>query len=533
MNEFEQNPDEFWRSVFDDAAETPPPRVWDAIERRLDEPDETLVVPLWSTGFLAKRSVSWGLGVAATLALLLVGWWVSTPSDVRTPVASRQTKSGIANPPSSDAVAMRQSVDKRSSISSKQQQRNNTSVSDGLSGQANPSATRLSTVTDQSKTSGQLAQRTRFGSTQSTIAKPSGNGLADAQVNDQVTAYEPSKPTSSVIGLVQSAARSFSADPSTERAGEYSQLVSSTEKLSPRPMKIAGARQIHRIVWMRPHEIAQAPVLAESKRSSHEYWVSLNVMPSAFNPAVSVQAAQPILASAYGFNITNVNQPAVKSQTQLSMAYQANAGLQLNDHWSVESGVGYLAGRATIDSPANPYPASMLSLASATPGMAANTLYTDVLRQSVQRNTNTALADQASGNWARSSTFNSLYAYDPQTRQTLTNDYQFVQVPLQVGYQLRPRKRLGLALLGGFITNIFLRNTVEDQLVIKPEDGVYQPLTLAAAMGARFRYRSSQRWSASLAGMYQPTIGSATKAGSSVQSHPTSTGMSFGVDYHF
>jgi hypothetical protein len=533
MNEFEQNPDEFWRSVFDDAAETPPPRVWDAIERRLDEPDETLVVPLWGTSFLSKRSISWGLGVAATLALLLVGWWVSTSSDVRTSIAAHQTNSGIANPPHSDAVAMSQSANKRSSISNnKQQQRNNTGVSDGLSSQANPSETRLSTVTDQAKTSGQLAQRTRLGSAQSTISKLSINKPADAQVKDQVFAYEPNKSTQPASGLAPSVARSFSADPSTERAGEYTQLASSTEKLSPRPLKISGARQIHRIVWMRPYEATQEPVLAESKRASHERWVSLNVMPSAFNPAVSVQAAQPILASAYGFNITNANQPAVKSQTQLSMAYQANAGLQLNDHWSVESGVGYLAGRATIDSPANPYPASMLSLISATPGMSANTLYTDVLRQSLQRNTNTA-ADQTPNNWARSSTFNSLYAYDPQTRQTLTNDYQFVQVPLQVGYQLRPRKRLGLALLGGFITNIFLRNTVEDQLVIKPEDGVYQPLTLAAAMGARFRYRSSQRWSASLAGMYQPTIGSATKAGSSVQSHPTATGMSFGVDYHF
>ncbi|QKZ11699.1 anti-sigma factor [Spirosoma sp. KUDC1026] len=531
MNESDKNPDEFWRSIFNDAAETPPPRVWDAIERRLDEPDEAVIVPLWSTGIFSKRPVSWGMGVAATVALLLAGWWVSQPAENNQPVAAHQKKLFMPESHQQDAVAQNQAYRRSSSRSlsvgpGEQRESNET---------GNADVTSALSPTETSTLSGRQLKAIHPGQATNRLAQQTRPASAHARAFDGVSLQKlPDRQSSSQIAMTlptePAVAQSFAARTSPEApVMAQNQSAFQIQKIDTRPMKLRSAGPIRRIVWVRPYEAPQEPLLAKSKRASREHWVSLNVMPSSFNPAVSVQASQPALASAYGFRIASASQPPVKNQADLSVAYQASAGLQLNDHWSVESGVGYLAGHATVDSPSQPYPASMLSLGGTT--MPVNTLYTEVLRQSVQRNT-VAAADMAN-NWAASSTYNSLYAYDPQTRQTLTNDYQFVQVPVQVGYQLRPRKRLGLALLGGVLTNIFLRNTVENQLVVKPEDGIYQPVTLAAAMGARFQYRSSQRWSASLAGMYQPTLGSATKSGSNVQSHPTTTGMSFGVDYHF
>ena len=124
-------------------------------------------------------------------------------------------------------------------------------------------------------------------------------------------------------------------------------------------------------------------------------------------------------------------------------------------------------------------------------------------------------------------------AYSSSISQVLTNDYQYVQMPVQIGYQLRPRKRLSLALLGGIITNIFVRNTVSNEVVVTAKDGIYRPVSLAATVGARFRYQPTGQWSASLAGSYQPSLGAVTQASSQVQSHPTTAGMTFGVDYHF
>jgi hypothetical protein len=223
----------------------------------------------------------------------------------------------------------------------------------------------------------------------------------------------------------------------------------------------------------------------------------------------------------------------VYSRASFSVAYQAGAGLQLNEHWSVESGVGYLVGRSTVESPARTIGNSLIGTNN--PTVALSNLYADALQNSLY-STATANGQKASSdylNYTNSSQYLARSNYNDQTRQTLANNYRYVQMPVQVGYQLRPRKRLSLALLGGLLTNVFVRNTVDDDLVVTTKDGVYRPVSWAAIMGARFRYRPSRQWSASLAGTYQPSLGLGTRPGSEVLSRPTSTGVSFGVDYHF
>ncbi len=253
-------------------------------------------------------------------------------------------------------------------------------------------------------------------------------------------------------------------------------------------------------------------------------------MPGAFNPVVALQTANTSpFTNVAAFNYARTSVPTVNSQANFSVAYQASVGIQLGERWSVESGVGYLSGRSTVHSPAQ---TSFYAYRSNDQtGAVTSNLYVDALRSqvSVARVADpTANADQLVTN-----NYHVLTTYSDPVRQTLTNDYQYVQVPVQIGYQLRPRKRLGLALLGGFLTNIFVRNTVADDVVITSKAGVYRPVSWAASMGARFRYRPSRRWSASLAGLYQPSLGLGTRPGSVVRSQPTSVGMSLGVDYHF
>ena len=281
----------------------------------------------------------------------------------------------------------------------------------------------------------------------------------------------------------------------------------------------------------------------QPKREAREVWASVSMMPGAFNPSVAIQSAQnssvqTAFTRADALSNTTVSQPSVNSRASFSVAYQAGAGIQLTERWSVESGVGYLAGRSTVDSPVQTSVLNFQSVNNSYSGQVAN-LYVDALRNSSRNalsasNNSTANSIVASADYAvGNKQYNALNSYNPQTRQSLSNDYQFVQVPVQVGYQLRPRKRLGLALLGGFLSNIFVRNTVDDQLVVTAKDGVYRPVSWAATVGARFRYRPSRQWSASLAGLYQPSLGSGTRPESTVQTRPTSTGMSFGIDYHF
>jgi hypothetical protein len=218
---------------------------------------------------------------------------------------------------------------------------------------------------------------------------------------------------------------------------------------------------------------------------------------------------------------------SVTSRANFSIAYQFSAGMLLNKRWSIETGVGFLAGRSTVDTPTQLSANAIV----ATNDIRATTgnLYVDALRNSSANGRKGTSLDQA--NFANNGYVQ--LAYSDKTRQMLTNDYQFVQVPVQVGYQLRPKKRLNLAVLGGIISNIFVRNTVDNEIIVTTKDDIYRPVSFAAIVGARFRYQPSAQWSASLAGIYQPSIGLVTLAHSQVQSQPTTAGMTLGVDYHF
>ncbi|MCY7357617.1 MAG: hypothetical protein LH609_09115, partial [Rudanella sp.] len=123
--------------------------------------------------------------------------------------------------------------------------------------------------------------------------------------------------------------------------------------------------------------------------------------------------------------------------------------------------------------------------------------------------------------------------YDIGRSQVLSNDYTFVQVPVQLGYQIRPRKRLGFTVLGGFLTNLFIHNNVNNQLSITNSDMVYRPVTLSASTGLRFRYRPTRRWSASMAGIFKQALQRGTRAGTDLTTHPRTIGVSVGLDYHF
>ncbi len=317
---------------------------------------------------------------------------------------------------------------------------------------------------------------------------------------------------------------------STGNVAEASTNTFAVDFLKSRPFAASELASIHRIVWFRPAEPDQQPAESKQQPEKRERWASVSLMPGAFNPSVAVQVPTFANTSSFVNNQAASTQSlaTVQSQANFSVAYQAVAGLQLTERWSVESGVGYLAGRSTVESPTQGYIAQG-ALSGLGVGTANRNLYADALQNSSGR---AVMADAVNslGSYYQAKLQN---AYDPLNRQTLRNDFQYVQVPVQVGYQLRPRKRLGLALLGGFLTNIFVRNTVADELVIEPQDGVYRPVSWAASLGARFRYRPTRRWSASLAGLYQPTLGAGTRPESQVQSRPTTAGVSFGVDYHF
>ncbi|WP_080237600.1 hypothetical protein [Spirosoma rigui] len=565
MSELEQNiPDDFWRKAFEEAAETPPLRVWDAVERRLDEGSKPKILPLWGAGFMSSQPFVWGTGVAAAVALVLLGWWGlhRVPVHESSSVARQQ----VSAPVKHVAVAPSKPVDTTGPLSKNApiQTAAGTHQPDNTIALAKQGARSINdqagtvlaqpaelTAREQAESRPRVAlapvtrqREARTNVPQLSIELSIINAQPEPVLTDQQSPLVSMKsagrtdlqPGSVSTTTVPVAPGTVARSTAGEQGGDAAmRQAPSFDALTARALRLRSSGTIHRIVWFRPAEPALEPAVAQPKRVAHEAWASLSMMPGAFNPTVAIRSAQASFAKTTALSNSSVGQAAIASRANFSVAYQAGAGVQLNEHWSVESGVGYLAGRSTVDSPVQQ--TSVYSLQAFTPSASPKdaTLYVDALRTSVAKASPAAsnVLVSADMNSAATSRYSLQNNYNPQARQTIANDYQFVQVPVQVGYQLRPRKRLGMALIGGFLSNIFVRNTVGDELVVTAKDGVYKPVSLAATMGARFRYRPSKQWSASLAGMYQPSLGFGTRPESVVQSRPTSTGMSFGIDYHF
>lgn len=512
-----------WRKTFDEAAEAPPSRVWDAIERQLDEPGSTKIIPLWGSGLTSSRPLMWSTGLAAAVALLLIGWWV-----MRVPPGSEQL--GLSNQQQTATMPMApKATAPENSLAHESQkypvrpvEKMGKRVTSPAGKGSRPLHDLLIPTGESQSADGSLPQLTSIPANKIPILGESLLPTSGAESLIKAVGNLMNTP-----GATPVAAASFAMQDQPVLATENSEQL---KTLRGKPIRLHEFGHIYRIVWFQPAEVTVQPEVSTSKQKNRDLWASASVTPGAFNPMVSVQMAS--LANAGVTKNASVASGAyqaqsVTSRANFSMAYQFTAGMLLNKRWSIETGVGFLTGRSTVNTPAQ----RSANYLVATNDIRTTTrnLYVDALQNSSANGTKSTSLDQA--NFA-----NNAYVqptYSGKINQVLSNDYQFVQVPVQIGYQLRPRKRLNLAVLGGIISNIFIRNTVDNEIIVTPKDEIYRPVSFAAIVGARFRYQPSAQWSASLAGVYQPSIGLVTLANSQVQSQPTTAGMTLGVDYHF
>lgn len=553
-----------WQRIFDEAAETPPPGVWDAIERELDQDKDNrvIIVPFWG------RSSGWAWGAAAAVVLLLLGWWSlhdTTPArtnDVAQQSQSAKVPSGSnSNPAKSEATAPTSPsvtpTDEDTQLAANRPKPIETSksgpelASNSTNRKITPSASAPRNLS-QSITGELAAQQTRR------VGPPSRRQEQNLDSPTDIASVNMSTAASKVAPNLTSTPPAPPAAATESVRLESTQAFIALSPLETRPMQLTKLYGTQRIIWFRPSESTDVPTDVTVRRDKAEHWASVSVMPSSFNPGVGLQPSSATYANTYastnmvsGGSYTQMSSsvrstagPALTSQPDLSIAYQLSSGVQISNRWSVEAGVSYLEARSTVNTPVQTIVASMMS------GSRLSNLYADALNNSrVLDNTITTApstpgtgggagpggAGGPSGGGLGDSMKGLLNTnvYDVSRSQSLSNDYTFVQVPVQVGYQLRPQKRLGFTVLGGFLTNLFVRNTVNNQLNVTNSDGVYRPVTLSASTGLRLRYRPTRRWSASMAGLFQQAIQRGTRVGADLITRPQTMGVSVGLDYHF
>mgnify|MGYP003546507109 FL=1 len=255
-----------------------------------------------------------------------------------------------------------------------------------------------------------------------------------------------------------------------------------------------------------------------SENKSKGYWVGVGFAPGIFNPNVNIKSSPQMFSSAFsGSTNARGTAPSVgKSKPDLSFSFQTQGGVRLSKHWSLESGIGYLQGNSQ-------YEGGGYLLNVATSG-SVNVL------ESAIHDANKSPAIKPLVDDSKSSVHVDI-------NNTVRNNYQYVQVPLQAGFTLNPDGKLSYAVLGGVTANVFLNNQIESAngKVTKTTvaDDIYRPLGVGASTGLRLNYQVSDKWKASLTGTYLQSLSSGFKTNQQLESHPYMYGVSWGVRYSF
>ncbi|WP_229253634.1 outer membrane beta-barrel protein [Dyadobacter sp. NIV53] len=522
INNFENQ----WKKAFDEASETPPPSVWKGIEARLDHDENDRIIPLW------WRNPKIWYAAASIAALLLVGggiWYNNRLDDRNLNLAQNrfQTETRPGKAPANDSekvVAQENEAGKKvdeevleeTLIASSP---NKSELNKSENGKTRSTVVGNENVTE--KADKEFANSTKSGNvnsgkTKANSAKEPQYAINKIQKNQQVSDKNDAvdKVSSGLPADVVSdkiATVAIQPDLKEKTVVTESKPVLA-ELLTPLPYSDLEVFMQKRYVFFKPESIKEEK-LSEPKKSG-EYWAGISMMPASFNPDVKIKSAPTAFASQLNSrqkSLTGTNEAGT------SYALQTQGGVRLSKHWSMEMGVSYLKGNAKYEG--GGYVLSAY----------ANTS-SNVLQSALNGLSANPSADK-SGDYLNNG---ALYI---DVNKKVSNDYQYLQLPLQAGFTLNPDKKLSYSVLGGMMANFFLSNELESAsgeiITTKASDDVYRSMNWAATTGLRFNYKLSTKWKASLTGSYQKAISSGFKANQSLESHPYLYGVSWGVRYSF
>jgi hypothetical protein len=515
INNFEDQ----WRKALKEASEAPPQSVWEGIEARLDEGNKKgLVLPLW------WQSGKVWYAAASIAAILMVGggiWYnqsgvkndsihtgIAATHEARKPAAEKQ---GLSKTETPEVI----SEDSQLAESSTGLARNAT----GTRTEENKLA----------KSNVEIAHQGKSQDANSRVAK-SKERIVNAPA--AVTAEENLALTKSASDNVKVSDKPFGDQKpfnpaATQIAENQAKIVSnenvpakavqeakiSAESLAALPYSDLEIHVQKRYVFFRPDIRSEEPV----KLSKHkEYWAGLNLMPASFNPDLKLKEAPLAFANQ---TVSNKKSVSGSSESGISYAVQTQGGMRLSKHWSLEMGVSYLKGNS--DYIGGGYVLS-----------AYNSMSSNVLEDALA-----GLAASPNPSTDKSAGFVNNGALYIDVAKKVSNNYQYLQLPVQAGFTINPDKKLSYSVLGGMSANFFLTNELESAsgeiITTTADDEIYRTTNWSATTGLRFNYRLSSKWKASLTGSYQKAVTSGFRSNQSLDSHPYLYGVAWGVRYSF
>jgi hypothetical protein len=232
-------------------------------------------------------------------------------------------------------------------------------------------------------------------------------------------------------------------------------------------------------------------------------WAGLDLAPRRFDPNYRRDGFEDALA----LDPNNLSQGGVTPQEEtnagFSWALSFDMGMKLGERWELISGVQYA--RSTSNSSTN-------TAINQTPVFSSVLRTQDVLDQESQ------------------------LRFAPTD---LDNNFQFISVPLEAGYQVLDGK-VQLSINAGFAADFFLQNTLSpsdpslDKITINPgSSSPYRSVYFNGLLGAQASYEILPRYSLTLQPQYRVALNRFTKQSNDFRSFPTSLGIGFGIKYNF
>ncbi|OZI05303.1 hypothetical protein BWI93_26170 [Siphonobacter sp. BAB-5385] len=496
MSQLEPNDfEEQWRKAFDEASEPPSEGLWSRIEQELP-PEQPIGLPFFWVGVVLLFLVSLGS----------LGWWYSHRNDA--------TKDSVASTPavnlqnegrsSEKTPAARPETKVPGQIATTPLTATEKPDASGVTSSPHTSNRNKLTTPSSVSRSGSTA---RWALDRNTFVKKPTRVITDLNVNT----------TTPAVGIINPLTLS-SIVPTDSNAATRVALLLQQAATKPWSLYAIKAQPKQPTVAM--------PVLPGKSLPLAKFWMSLNAGIIRFNPSVSSVTAFPTYDS-FSYSLSPLSQRVTptsepnytKKGTHISYQLEWLAGARLSRHWYLESGVQFLRGHSTLN----------------------NNL---VLIQG--SGISNAFADQLNYNKSNQVP-NSPNRPDPSPQGTnslvSTNSFrytfEYLSVPVSVGYEFRPGKRLNYFVSGGLSADFFLRNVLVDDSYIGippaeygPKDGIYRNVSLSTTANAGANYRLSRKTSLNVKTFVRKSVMNGLQ-GDYLKIHPVTLGVGMGIRRDF
>lgn len=518
------NFEEEWQKAFENASFSPPSDMWDRIERELEEKKRRPFI------FFMRPSAIFA-GVAAALILVLGGILFFNKN--------------ISN--KAPDFAQNKTIKKNNIDKSTLESNSEANIVDNTKKQDLFTENQLPSASSKNTQSEIMASHEKIKS-----SKESYYSLAKSDKKNTKALASSNKETPAGFSKNLASTTLFSGDINKNFPEETTQtpdiqqitlsksvdfsknLTADLKIIKPKEYRYFGSRYtLKREKLIFDTEIEDSPIIASN---DSKFWIGLQSGVSPFDPNIKLDGLNAVaFRQADAFAQTSsipsspnlgANSPSgsdkpvgnvVVSQPQntIKAGVGTNTGIALGykiaKKWNFESGIRYLRGNSTLQT--NSYTFQQNGY--------ANTFLADYLSQNSSnsmKSTNTVIADAAQ----------------------FGNRYEYLMIPMQVGYEIGIAKNLGFNVLAGVSADLFLQNTLtydksllQDKNTINNSSHIYKPLNLSGITGVRATYLISKHWQATLGSSYQQSLFSGINSSTALQMRLHLFGVNYGVNYRF